>query len=279
MRLTAILFITTVPLAAQWLNYPDSRTPRTRNGKPNLTAPAPRMNGKPDLSGVWQAERTPESEFTRVLGNDVPKLQVDLNEVTGQVIDVFWGMKPEEQPLRPEGAAILKERMGKADPKTYCLPAGVPAALFITDFKIVQSPREMVMVLETGDPPRQVHLDGRGLPKDPVPSWMGSSTGRRQGDTLVIETTGFTEKSWLDSVGHPRSEAMHIREAYHRRDFGHMDLEVTIDDPKYYTRPFSFKTQLNVMPDTDVFEYVCNENEQDLRHTEKPKTALSGAAR
>jgi hypothetical protein len=263
LRLTAILFITILPLAAQ------ARTPRTKDGKPNLAAPAPKMNGKPDLSGVWQAERTPVSEFTRVFGKDIPNLQVDLNDITKEAYNVFWGMKPEEEPLRPEGAAIVKERRGKSDPLTYCLPAGIPEALFITNFKIVQAPQEMVMVLESGDPARQIHLDGRDLPKDPVPSWLGSSTGHWQGDTLIIETTGFTETSWLDSMGHPRSEGMVIREAYHRRDFGRMDLELTFEDTKYYTRPFSFKTQLTLIPDTDVFEYVCNENEQDLRHTKK----------
>src|SRR5271169_2946187 len=103
MKLIAILLSTaTLPLVAQWLNYPDARTPRTKDGKPNLTAPAPRMNGKPDLSGVWQSERTPESEYARVLGKDFTTVQIDLNDITKHLVDVFWGLKPQEEPLQPE---------------------------------------------------------------------------------------------------------------------------------------------------------------------------------
>jgi hypothetical protein len=259
----------TLPLGAQWLNYPDAATPRTKDGKPDLTAPAPRMSGDPDLSGVWQAERTPMSEWTRVLGNDPASVQVDLNDVTKEYADIFWGLKPEEQPLRPEAAAIVKQRAGHGEPTSLCLPAGVPGDIFILAFKIVQAPREIVILSEAGDPSRQIFTDGRSLPKDPQPSWMGYSVGIWKSDTLAVETTGFNEASWLDASGHPRSESMHIRERYHRRDFGHMDLEVTVEDPKYYTRPFTIKTQLNLIPDSDIIENVCGENEKDLPHTSK----------
>ena len=269
-KLIAILLATsTLPLAAQWLNYPEARTPRTKDGRPNLTAPAPRMKGNPDLSGVWQAERTPQNEFTRVLGNDLAKVQVDLNDVTKHVLNVFWGLKPEEQPLRPEALVILKQRANLASPSTHCLPAGIPAGIFIYNFKIIQAPQEIVIVLGDGDPPRQIFTDGRSLPRDPQPSWMGYSVGKWQGDTLTVETIGFNEASWLDTFGHPRSEFMRIREAYHRRDFGHMDLEVTLEDPKYYTRPFTLNTQLNLIPDSDVLEFVCGENEKDRAHLDK----------
>ena len=126
------------------------------------------------------------------------------------------------------------------------------------------------MLLGDGDPPRQIHTDGRSLPQDPQPSWIGYSVGKWQGDTLAVDTIGFNEESWLDLFGHPRSELMRIRESYRRRDFGHMDLEVTLEDPKYYTRPFTFKTGLNLIPDSDVLEFVCGENEKDRIHTEKP---------
>jgi hypothetical protein len=270
MKLIAVLLSTTaLPLVAQWLNYPDARTPHTKDGKPNLTAPAPRINGKPDLSGVWQTDRTPESEYTRVLGNDFATLQIDLNDITKHVIDVFWGLKREEEPLRPEAAAILKQRHNLSFPRVHCLPAGIPANIFLYDFKVIQAQQEIVILPGDGDPPRQIYTDGRSLPKDPQPSWMGYSVGKWQGDTLAVETTGFNESSWLDLFGHPRSESMLIREAYHRRDFGHMDLEVTLEDPKYYTRPFTFKTGLNLIPDSDVLEFVCGENEKDQTHTEK----------
>lgn len=234
------------------------------------TPPAPRLNGKPDLSGVWQAERSPVSEIAGVLGSDFTNLQVDINDVGKYYIDVFWGLKPDEEPLKPEALPILKQRARLPDPTSRCLPAGIPGGLFIYAFKMIQTPREIVVLPESGDPPRQIYLDGRSLPANPQPSWAGSSVAQWHGDTLVVETTGFTEDSWLDGFGHPRSETMRITERYRRRDFGHMDLEVNIDDPKYYTRPFGFKTQLNLIPDADVLEYVCAENEKDRAHIAQP---------
>ena len=259
----------TLPAGAQWLNYPEAGTPRTKDGKANLTAAAPRMNGKPDLSGVWQAQRTPLSEYAKYLGNEPDKIQIDLSDVTKEAVDVFWGIKPDERPVRPEALAIVKQRVGKDGPTLHCLPSGVPANLFIYDFKIIQAPREIVMLPE-GEPARQIYTDGRSLPTDPQPAWMGYSVAKWEGDTLAVETKGFTEASWLDVIGaHPRSEGMRIRERYHRRDFGHMDLEITMEDPKYYTRPIVLKTQLNLIPDSDVLEFVCNENEKDVAHSEK----------
>jgi hypothetical protein len=254
---------------AQWLNHPDPRTPRTKDGKADLTAPAPQLNGKPDLTGVWEAERTPSSEYDRVLGPGFNDVQVDAQDVTKQVIDVFWGLKPEEEPVQPEAVAILKERAHLSNPTARCLPAGVPMSTFIYYFKLVQAPREIVMLTGVGDPPRQIYTDGRKLPKDPDPAWMGYSVGTWRGDTLVVESTGFNGESWLDASRHPRSESMHITERFHRRDFGHMDLEMTFEDPKYYTRPFTVKTVLNLLPDTDVPEFVCGENEKDRVHLEK----------
>jgi hypothetical protein len=270
---TIALLLTTacLPLAAQWLNHADPRTPRTKDGKPNLAAPAPRLSGKPDLSGLWQAERTPENEFASVLGSGFSSLQVDFNDVTKNAISVFWGLKPQEEPLRPEAAAILQRRMANAleNPQTQCLPGGIPLAMLILTFKMIQTPQEIVTMHEAGDPPRQIFIDGRSLPKDPAPSWMGYSAGKWQGDTLVVETNGLNDRGWLDLSGHPRSESMRITERYHRRDFGLMDLEITFDDAKLYTRPFSFKTGLKLIPDSDLLEYVCAENEKDRAHLGK----------
>jgi hypothetical protein len=226
----------------------------------------PRLSGHPDLSGVWQAERAPHTEITAVLGADFTTLQVDLDDVGKYYINVMWGLKPEEEPLRPEAKAILKQREAMPPPTTRCLPAGLPGGMFIYAFKMIQSPREIVVLPEAGDPPRQIYLDGRSTPTDVQPSWTGYSTAKWQGDTLVVETTGFKEESWLDAFGHPRSETMRVRESYRRRDFGHMDLAVTIEDPKYYTRPFGFNTQLNLLPQGDSIEYVCTENEKDRVH-------------
>jgi hypothetical protein len=255
-------------VGAQSLNYRDPKIPRLRDGQPNLSAPAPRLYGKPDLSGLWHAERTPVSEFVRVLGPGMPAIQPDLNDVTKHVINVLWDVPPGEQLLRPEAAALLAQRQksGRDFQSAYCQPSSIPATLFILNFKMVQAPGEIVVLAGNGDPPRQIYIDGRSLPKDAEPSWMGSSVGRWQGDTLVVETTGFKETAWLDGFGHPRSEAMHITERYRRRDFGHMDLEVTFDDPTYYTRPFGLKTTLTLIADSDVLEYVCTENEKDNAH-------------
>ena len=264
-----LLFVgTVVSIEAQWVNHRDPKTPRAADGKPNLTAPAPRLSGKPDLSGVWQSERTPTDEFVRVLGPGLPQIQPDLSDVTKHVINVFWGLKPGEEPLRPEGVAAFREHQasGQDFQPAYCLPTSLPASAFVLEFKMIQAPNEIVVIAGTGDPPRQIYTDGRTLPKDPEPSWMGHSVGTWQGDTLVVDTVGIHTRAWLDGFGHPRSDAMRITERYRRRDFGHMDLEMTLDDPKYYTKPFSIKTTLTLLADTDVLDYVCTENEKDRAH-------------
>lgn len=266
MQKPTIVFLTlTLPLAAQWTSNRDPQTPR-KSGQPDLSAKAPRINGKPDLSGVWQSERTPLSEVRSVLGSDFANLQVDINDVGKYYINVFWGLKADQEPLLPAGGAILKQRGNAPNPTSRCLPAGLPGGLFIYAFKMIQTPREIVVLPGSGDPPCQMYMDGRRLPASPQPSWSGYSAGKWQGDTLVVETTGFTEDSWFDGFGHPRSETMRITEKYRRRDFGHTDLEVNIEDPKYYTRPFGFKTQLDLISDTDVLEYICGENEKDRAH-------------
>jgi hypothetical protein len=202
------------------------------------------------------------------LGADLVKEQIDLSDITKHAINVFWGTKPEDEPLRPEAASILQQRVRTPvdRPLTHCLPIGIPAVMLTYAFKMVQTPQEIVMLSETGDPSRQIYTDGRRLPSELEPAWMGYSVGQWEGDTLVVETIGFKEKSWLDFLGHPRSEAMRITERYRRRDCGHMDLEVTIDDPKYYTRAVTFKAGLRLIPDSDVLEFVCAENEKDRAH-------------
>jgi hypothetical protein len=254
---------------AQSLSYRDPKTPRAPDGRANLAAASPRVNGRPNLSGLWQAERTPASEFVRVLGPDLIAIQPDYNDITKHVINVLWDVPPGEQPLRPEAVALMQQRQksGRDFQSAYCQPTSIPAAMLVLNFKMIQAPGEIVVLPGNGDPARQIFIDGRNLPKDPEPSWMGSSAGHWQGDTLVVETTGFKDSAWLDAFGHPRSEAMHVTERYHRRDFGHMDLEVAFEDPMYYTRPFGFKTTLNLIPDSDVLEYVCTENEKDSAHS------------
>jgi hypothetical protein len=269
LRIASVIAVTglVAPIYAQWL-HPDPGTPRTRDGRPLLTAPAPRLNGKPDLSGVWQATR-PTLDATRSFtagGVPDPGMQIDQSDVGDIHRNVFFGMKRADEPLKPEAIAVLSKRQNQQPPQVRCLPQGVPGIMMVYAFKMVQTPRELIVIGESQEPPRQIYLDGRGLPKDPDPSWMGYSAGKWDDDTLVVQTTGFKEEGWLDNVGHPRGESMLITERFHRRDFGHIDLEIRYDDPKYYTRSFTNKTTLNLIPDSDVIEFVCTENEKDIEH-------------
>lgn len=251
-----------VPAYAQWV-HPDARTPRTRDGKPILTAPAPRLNGKPDLSGLWQGP--PPISAGEGLG-----IQGDASDIGDIHRNVFYEIKREEEPLTPAAIGLVNKRRDDPRPQARCLPMGAPSFMMVRTFKVVQTAQEIVMFGETPDPPRQIFLDGRALPKDPEPTWLGSSAGKWEGDTLVVQTTGFKEEGWLDNSGHPRSEHMLITERYRRRDFGHIDLEIRYEDPKYYTRSFGNKAALHLIPDSDVIEYVCTENEKDSEHSANP---------
>jgi hypothetical protein len=264
---------------AQWLNYPAPGSPRTRDGKPNLSAPAPRTaKGKPDLSGVWETEPAPPGEIKRLVG-DVSYEVVpgdDPSTFSKYFFNILVDFKPEESPLRPEVAAELtrkrSEGLGYKDgPPSHCMPLGIPGAdiLSYSPFKIVQSPGLIVMLYEIDNTHRQVYMDGRKLPDDPQPAWLGYSVGKWEGDTLVVDSAGFNDKSWLDASGHPHSEALRVQERFRRRDFGHMDLQVTIEDPKILTKPVTFKVTELLLPDSDILESYCNENEKDRPHLAK----------
>jgi hypothetical protein len=155
---TTLLIAATTTLAAQGPDYRDPRIPRSKDGKPNLTAPAPRRDGKPDLSGLWQAERTPLSEYAAVLGPGFSALQIDTHDITKHVVNVFWDLKPAEAPLTAEGTAAYQRRRENLTqwPHTHCLPAGVPADMFVMTFKMIQAPQEIVMLTEIGSPARQI---------------------------------------------------------------------------------------------------------------------------
>lgn len=259
-------------IQAQWLNYPTPGTPRTRDGKPNLAARAPRAaNGKPDLSGVWHVEPTPRAEMKRLFGNDVDDLDVpgmEVDTVSRYGINILQDFKPGEIQLRPEAVAMMRKRAGSDLTSARCLPFGIPFNTFLSEpVKILQSPRLIAILFEADDKYRQIYTDGRALPKEfAQPAWNGYSVGKWEGDTLVVETAGFNDKSALDYIGHPHSEALRTVERYHRRDFGHLDVEMTFDDPIMYTKPFSIKVTYDLWPDSDIFEFVCNENEKDRAH-------------
>lgn len=269
MRRLALLTITALCAHAQWLNYRDPSIPRTKDGKPDLSAPAPRANGKPDLSGLWEADSTPRSELIAVLGAGFFELQIDVPKLSKYVVNLLWDVKPEDDPTRPEALALLKQRASEVIPGSRCLPNSVPFTPLILPFKIVQTPQQMVMLFEHYDPPRQIYTDGRTLPKTLDPSWTGYSVGKWQADTMVVESAGFNGKTWMDAMGHPRSESARMTERFRRPDFGHMEIELTLDDPTYYKRPFTVKLPFHLVPDSDVLEAVCAENEKDRAHIEK----------
>ena len=255
-------------LNAQWLNYPTRGTPMTRAGKPNLSAKPPRSHdGKPDLSGVWQIEPPLPGEIERLFGDRVVKQAEgdDPRTFSKYFFNFLVDFREEESPIRPEAAALASRRRQTMDtPTSHCLPLGIPAIeLLAFPFKIFQTHEAIVVFYEASGVFRQIHLDGRKLPEDPFPSWMGYSTGKWEGDTLVVDTAGFNDKGWMDNSGHPRSEALRIRERFHRRDFGHLDVQAIIDDPKVLTRPVTIKFTEVLIPNSDVLEAFCAEGERD----------------
>jgi hypothetical protein len=167
-------------------------------------------------------------------------------------------------PFQPWAAELFRQRQAnkmRDNPMIRCLPAGIPRLdAYSHPYKIVQTPDLMVVLYESQTLFRQIFTDGRAHPKDPEPSWLGYSIGKWDGDTLVVETTGFNDKTWLDGFGHPHSDAMKVTERFRRRDFGHMDIEIVIDDPKAYTKPLRYLQPQRLEPDTELIEYICNEN-------------------
>jgi hypothetical protein len=270
LRLFVLVQATFLALHGQWLDQPTPGTPRTKDGKPNIFAKTPRLAGKPDLSGVWQVEPPPRGEIERMLGDLTADLVPgdDITTFSKYFFNILADFKPEESLLRPEAAEIMRRRSQKREtPDERCLPLGIPRAELIGfPFKIVQTPGLIVIMYEADNTRRQIYTDGRKLPVDPNPTWLGYSIGRWEGDTLAVDSAGFNDRVWIDTFGHPVSESLHIQERFHRRDFGHMDLQITIDDPKMYTKPFTFKVTELLLPDSDIFEYFCAENEKDRAH-------------
>jgi hypothetical protein len=236
------------PLTAQWLTYKTPGVPRTPDGKPNLSAPAPRTaDGKPDLSGVWRGPRT--SVYTQNIAAD---------------------LKPNE--IQPWAQAVYQQHvrnLGADSPRAHCLPDPPPYYHLAGLARIVQTPALTLIVNEgisNSGVTRTIFTDGRGLPEEMNPTWLGYSVGRWEGDTLVVTTAGFNDKTWLDFSGHPHSEALRITERFHRRDFGHMDFEMTLDDPKTFTRPIIVKANKTLAADMELLETICENNDQIVSH-------------
>lgn len=185
-------------------------------------------------------------------------------------INIATDLKPGAVPFQPWAEALYKQRRAtesKDDPTGNCIPGGVPRADSVPyPWKIVRGDKMMVILYEAVHSYRQIFTDGREPPKDPNPTWMGYSVGRWEGDEFVVETTGFNNQAWLDNDGHPGSDALHVTERFARKDFGHMNIEITIDDSKAYTKPWTVNLPLKLMADTELLEYVCGENNKDLQH-------------
>jgi hypothetical protein len=277
-RRRLLLFaVFSVGAQAQWLNFPTPGVPRTRDGKPNLAAPAPRaLDGKPDLSGVWRHEITPLAELKRLYDDgidaagkvEVPGMEAAANHKYSR--NILVDIQPGESLMRPEAVEVMRQRAANSNPKEVCAVGqfGIPLAGLLAELiKIVQSPRISVIFYEIDNLHRQIYTDGRSLPKEfEYPTFLGYSVGHWERDVFVVETAGFNGRTRLDLMGHPQSEAMRITERFRRRDFGHMDVEMTFDDPKMYTKPFTIKVPHVLLPDTDIFEMFCNENEKDRAH-------------
>lgn len=244
MRFPIAAAVLAVPLPAQWLHFPTPGIPRTADGKPNLSAPAPRApDGKPDLSGLWNRKGD----------------RYDNN--------IAADLKPGD--VLPWADALYQRRRGeygKDSMDVRCLPIGpVASTTAYRDLKIIQTPT-LIAILLSDMTYRQIHLDGRKLEKDPSPNWMGYSVGRWEGDALVVESNGYTDRSWLDYDGHPHTEELRVTERFFRRDFGHMDVDVTLVDPGAYAGPWTVAVPLELFPDTEILESVCRENEKDSSH-------------
>jgi hypothetical protein len=241
-----VLLLSCSPAAAQWAKVPPPKLPRTADGKPDLSAPAPRQpDGKPDLSGIWN-----------------PRLGLVRN----------WAEDVKDIPFQPWAKAVYEERAAgkhwQEDPDANCLPQGVPKVLLApAPWRIVQTPGVIYFIHEAFNLWWQAFTDGREFVDGPdiQPTWHGYSTARWDGDTLVVDSRGFNGRVWLDQLGKPTTDALHVTTKFHRKDFGHMDLGITIDDPKAYTRPWGSTVEVTLVPDTQLMEFICLENEKDTR--------------
>jgi len=258
--LVATAMLSPSTLHAQWINYPTAGIPRLSDGKPNLNGPSPRTSdGKPDLSGIWGWEDN----------RPCPPEGCPDQRIGQEFINIGWSLKG-GLPYQPWAAELVKKNRAnnsKDDPQSRCLPRG--GLRLLTDGllkKIVQVPGLIVILTERNTSYRQIFTDGRPLPSDPNPSWNGYSSGRWEGDTLFVQTNGFRDDSWLDTGGSPLTEAAKVTEKFRRPKFGSLEIEITVDDAKAYTAPWTITLHQPIVADTELLDYICLENERDSRH-------------
>jgi hypothetical protein len=256
----AVLLVS-VPAAAQWVGYPTAGVPRKADGKVDMTAPAPRLaDGKPDFSGIWISDRTEEGQETISDASSLPSGR----HMANMGVDLEGGL-----PYQPWQLPIVKERTDNLaihDPHIRCLPDfflrayGLPHML-----KFVHTPDLLVMLNEMNAGYRQVFTDARALPDDPAPSWQGYSSAKWDGDTLVVDTIGMRDDTWIDWNGSVVTEEAKIREEIRRLDFGHLEIKATVDDPKAYTKPWTVTLRQRIVVDAELIDEICLENEQFVR--------------
>jgi hypothetical protein len=260
LRAVCVVLGLSAPLSAQWLHLPSRGVPRNPDGSPNLTAATPKMpDGRPDFSGMWIArDKAPCQERPEA----IPCAQQFRQ--TPQVFNIAAGLK-EGLPLLPEAVELVKRRQKEIDPHTRCMPPNFPRAWAFPEYqKILQMPDLLVVLHEFNASYRQIFFDGRKFPEDMTPAWSGYSIGHWEGPTLVVESRGFRDDSWLDIAGNPLTDAAIVTERIRRPDFGTLDIDVTVNDAKAYSRPWTVNLHEKIVLDTEMMDFMCLENEKDV---------------
>jgi hypothetical protein len=255
------------PARAQWLKYPTAGVPQTADGKPNLAAPAPKdADGKPDFSGIWlsnniNCRNQNQNPDSLVCGSELPFGKEGFN----MGVSLQGGL-----PYQPWLAALVKERTankGKDDPHIICLPDNFLRNYSLPHLvKYVQTRGLLVMLDELNANYRQIFTDGRPLPVDPNPSWQGYSSAKWDGNVLVVNSAGFRDDLWIDNAGSVITSAAKVEERIRRLDYGHLDVQVTVDDPKAYTKPWTVTLHQRVALNTDLVDEICLEDQKDTPH-------------
>jgi hypothetical protein len=252
-------------LLAQWLDYPTSGVPRTSDGKPNLAAPAPRTaDGKPDLSGMWGWINIGRPCGAKCTDTQISREFINIAASLGKPL-----------PYKPWAADLVKKRSVEQglDPNVHCMPRDAPRIWTDDYYKRIFHAADRVLILtERNMQYRQIFMDGRKLPNDPQPTWNGYSIAHWEGDTLVVETSGFRDDLWLDAAGNPLTEEGKMTERIRRPNYGNLEIEITINDPKAYTAPWTVKLSEPLVLDSELIDYYCLENEKDSTHmrTQEP---------